>query len=542
VSGLFGKNVFLSAIFIAGLIFGQEAYASGALDRYVRLSQVEPIFAWPGVDLERMTTAIALLGKSRSEIISLVKKQYNEQQQNRVQKVLYPTQYLSEMVVLEGLRRALPQNASEMGLHEYQQQLERTISAYQAYLNVLIPALLRTAREQDYKGLEYHFGKSSFGYFISGIRSYRAQSDRALEMSRQRWACVQNEGPECKDAHWPELPAPPKGTVDQTMFANAPAKIVSNMRLNSRVPGHMVKPAWAVTYSHRCFVYRPQVYYFLWRFSPGYNAPVWRMDVVNDVLVHDHRVTSNTRSAYKKKLAALGADGYLFQSFTNPYACPDIASDTSLVRSMGAVYRALDGFNWAQANTLNLDLAKQYEELQNKAAAITEKPYASEYLVQGFMHDLSILMNTNSRQTLIAFWGAAQQSELEEMLLEYEDKTSDLSGDIMNLVYSNIAIGDYVPYAPWGYLEELMFTRNDPELLLGGSNPSIIYDNVPQVERHRKETSPRLKSYNDELAKKYTPAEFTKIMIKGNNAEAALSALQGRAYLQNLFWAKPKAD
>jgi hypothetical protein len=100
----------------------------------------------------------------------------------------------------------------------------------------------------------------------------------------------------------------------------------------------------------------------------------------------------------------------------------------------------------------------------------------------------------------------------------------------MALVYANTAIGDYVNYARWGYVDELLFIRNAPALLLGGFNASIIPNGYQHVEWHRKETSPRLQSYNEQLSKKFTPEEFTEILIKGTNAEYELSTLQKRSY------------
>ena len=522
----------LGAIIIISLFCKVEAYASENTERYVQLSQIEPLFAWPDVNLDHMNTAISLLEQSRTEIVALVGEQYDNHQQDRVQKALYPTQYLSEMITLERLRRALPQNATLLGAKTYQAQLERTIDAYQTYLNVLIPALLQTSRAQNYEGLEYHFGRSSFGYFMSGIRSYRAQSAHVLKLASHRWGCVSEDGLTCVDAKWPEIPKPVELIVDENVFTNDPANIISEMRMNSKPLGQTVNPKWAVTYTHECFSYRPQVYYFLWEFSSGYDVPIWRADVVNDVLVHDHRVTEGTGNGYEKKLDSLGADGYLHQSFTNHYACPDIASDTSLIRAMVSVYQALDGFMWEQSNSSGSDASAQYNKLRSKAAAIIRKHYVSEYLVRDFMYNLNVMMNSYTPEELVAFWGVKQQLALEKMMLAYINQTSNLSRDIMNLVYSNSAIGDYVRYAPWGFLEELLFTRNAPELLLGGSNPSIIYENYPQVEHPRKEISPRLKSYNEELTKIYNPEEFTDILIKGVNAEADLSALQNHLYFK----------
>ncbi len=101
----------------------------------------------------------------------------------------------------------------------------------------------------------------------------------------------------------------------------------------------------------------------------------------------------------------------------------------------------------------------------------------------------------------------------------------------MNLVYGNTAIGDYVPYAPWEFLEELLFTRNGPELLLGGSNLSIIRRNYPQVEWHRDEVSPRLRSYVHDLSNVFGEEEIIGILLKGLNAEYRLARFQKRPYL-----------
>ena len=88
-----------------------------------------------------------------------------------------------------------------------------------------------------------------------------------------------------------------------------------------------------------------------------------------------------------------------------------------------------------------------------------------------------------------------------------------------------------MPYAPWGYLEELLFTRNGPELLLGGTNPSIVGQNVSQMERLREGISPRLLSYTDDLSDKYDETEFTDMLLLGLNAEYRLSRFQNRPYL-----------
>jgi len=535
------NTMLLVVIFVTGFFHNQEAYASDKIERYVRLTQANPLFAWPGVNLDHMEKTVSILEQSRAEIVNLVGAQYTGLQRDRVANTLYPTEYLSQMIALETLRRTLYQHRTLTDLQTYQAQLVRTIGSYQSYLNILIPALIQTAREQNYKGLEYHLGRSSFKYFLSGIRGYRAQADRALELSQQRWACLTDDSAVCMDANWPIAPKPDKVEIDETVFSGVAATMVATMRAKSKTGGRAVHPKWAVTQNHQCFPFQSHVYYFLWEFPSGSDVPIWRADVINDVLVHDHRATKSRVSAYERKLDALGAKGYLHQTMTNHYACPDIGSDTALIRSMVFVYQTLEGINW---DKFQLAAHSDLLQLRILAKRVIETPYVNELSVQGFMRELGFVLNTYDKSQLIALWGDDIQGVFEKLMLTYRLKTPNLSRDMMNVIYNNIAIGDYVAHAPWGFLEELLFTRNAPELFLGGSNPSIIYENFPQVEHPRKEISPRLKSYKNDLVKEYTPEEFTEILIKGANAEYDMSVLQERSYLQNVLSIKstPTSD
>lgn len=518
------------ALIGGGLVYKIKSEQMARIETYIDFARIDPLFAWPGVNLAHMETAVALLKASRAEIVELVTRQYNPAQTDRVERLLYPTDYLSEMIVLEGLRRDLSKRSDDTEIERYQKQLERTIRAYQTYLDVLIPALQKTVKEQRYKGLDYHFGRSSYTHFLSGLQSYHTQSDIALETALKRWHCFMGDQENCDTPRWPVVSEAVEIPVDEAVFESQPAHIVQTLRENSKASGRTVDPSWAVTNSHRCFAAHPVVYYFLWEFQSGHDVPIWRAEVVNDVLVHDHRVTEDTTNLYEKKLQNLGAEGYLYQSFTNHYACPDIAADMALLRAMVYVYRSLKHMTWQDVENTDAKIVAEYATLKTKAQTITSQAYVREDHVQNFMYHLSATLKKYSPEDLREVWGGEQQKTFEHMMLVYQIRTPELSKDIMNLVYSNTAIGDYVNYAPWAFLEELMFTRSAPKLLLGGANPSMIGTDVPQVEQHRQEISPHLRSYNAELSKLYSVEEFTNILIKSADAEYDLNKLQNRSY------------
>lgn len=521
----------LCAILWVGVFFVTQANALDASNRFVRHTQIDPVFAWPAVDLDDMKKVISVLEQSRSEIASLVKKQYGPAQQKRVDAVLYPTEFFSQMILLEKLRRGLTSTSSMKALRSYQSQLEQTIITYQNYLDQLLPALEQTIREQDYKGLQYHFGNSSFKHFLGGINSYRKQSAEIMEEAKIRWKCLENDHVNCAGSIWEIFPKISPAEVDDTVLSGAAATIVTNLHTNSQVGGKPIQPAWAVMSSHQCSVYQPQMYFSLWEFDVGTGVPVWRAEVVNDVLVHDHRLSKENVNNYERLLHTLGAEGFLHQSATNHYACPDIGSDTGLIRAMVYIYRTLETMDWDNVQAGSPEDQIALADLESMAKKITKQNYVDEYGIHSFMRDLSILLDKYTYVEAATLWGNQTLATLEEAMLAYKFRTPFLSRDIMNVVYSNTAIGDYTSYAPWDFLEELLFTRNAPELLLGGSNVSVIRENYPQVERHRKGVSPRLRSYNEDLSNLYTVEQFTEILVHGANAEKALGELQKRSYL-----------
>ncbi len=517
----------VSILFLAGYVLNKKDTLSEAAGQYLRQTQVDPMFAWPGVNLADMDIAIETLKKSRGEIVALAGKQYSSNITDRVQRVLYPTQYLHEMGKLENLRRKLSKNAAFTDLQAYQAQLALTIRSYQDYLDMLIPILEKTAKEQDYKGLQYHFGQSSFKHFLSVLHRYRSDLDDMLQKASLRWDCVENTTTECINPTWPVLGEVPRVPIDAESFNSETAHITSSVRMNSKLYGNPDHPNWAVTTSHRCFAKHGQAYYFLWELDLGEGVPIWKADVVNDVLVHDHQVTDQTTNQYEIMLNKLGAKGYVYQPYTTQYACPDLAADTGLIRSMSYVYDSLKRIDWPSVEGNQLG---QHEKLQKGALKITGLSYLSEPLIQNFIRDLNIFLNNHTREELSAIWGETQLQIFEEMALTYRTRTYHLSRDIMALVYANTAIGDYVNYAKWGFVDELLFIRNAPALLLGGFNPSINPNGYQHVEQHRKETSPQLQSYNELLSNKFTPEELTDILIEGTNAEYELSRLQNRLY------------
>lgn len=520
-------TLIVSVLFMVGYFLNKKEVLPEVTGQYYKQTQVDPLFAWPGVNLADMNIAIETLKKSRDEIVSLTGKQYNPEITDRVQRTLYPTQYLREMVQLENLRRGLSENATFTALETYQAQLTLTIRSYQEYLDMLLPVLEKTANEQKHKGLQYHFGQSSFKHFLSTLRHYRSDVDDMMQKSLHRWDCANNISTECTYDVWPILTDAPSMMIDTASFKSDAANITSSVRINSKLYGNPDRPNWAVTTSHRCFAKYTQVHYFLWELDLGEGVPIWKADVVNDVLVHDHRITDETTNQYEKLLNKLGAKGYVYQPHTTQYACPDLAADTGLIRSMSYVHNRLKTIDWDIAED---NQSVQYGQLHSDAQKITELSYLNEPLIQNFMRDLNILLSSGTEEELRAIWGGNQQQIFEEMALTYRNKTFHLSRDIMALVYANTAIGDYVNYAQWGFVDELLFIRNAPALLLGGFNPSIITNGYPHVEKYRKETSPQLQSYNEQLSQKFTPDEFTSILIKGTNAEYELSTLQNRSY------------
>jgi hypothetical protein len=507
----------------------QEGPEKHRLERFIRLTQIDPLYAWPGVDLDHMERAISALYASRAEILRF-DDQYSEVQKTRIASALYPTAYLREMRALETQRRALSYQPELEELAAYQIQLEHTINVHLSYLSELHFALSATAGEVSHKGLEYHFGRSSFVHFIGGIEAYQIDAERLLQQAKARWGCLESKSSDCEISSWEVLPVPQAMNYDFGVFDQAPARITRAIRARGQLGGQVAGPGWAMLDGSSCYAKDTPVPFLTWTFPTGSGVPIFRPEVVTDVLLHDHQI-DETSNAYERILDSLGMAGFLFQPHTNLYACPDAAKDSGKLRATVFLYEFAGQFEWPGTQSENEGLN---DAIARASQAFSKLPIAevlTEFDADSAAYEASKILSGFERDDLIRALGEDRTRQLETAMLAYRLRTPYLSQDIMNLVYGNTAIADYVPYAPWGYLEELMFTRNAPELLLGGTNLSIVRHSYAQIEQPREGVSPRLRSYVQDLSSQFSEAEIIEILLDGLKAEYRLGRFQDRPYI-----------
>ena len=500
------------------------------VERFIRFTEIDPLYAWPGVNLQHMRRAISALESSREEIIGFAERQYSLDQVERIARSLYPTDFLSEMIALETKRRKLRDTADETGLAAYQKQLSSTIRTHRSYVRDLKSALEITAAEQTYSGLEFHFGQSTYAHFIFGISLYLKEIDESLKRANDRWACLKEQSVNCGRAVWFVDPLPESAPFDFSVFRTPSARITKAIRFRGPLGGQALGPGFAVLRSSSCRKDLGAVPYLLWEIPTASGVSIFRPEVISDVLVHDHRIDGES-NGYERLLDALGMDGFLFQPQTNIYACPDAAGDDAALRAMASTY--------AFASTLDIPnlpgfsdlLRAAVEELNAQGRSLKAAQVLDQHDVQAFMRSLTELLSKVPRNELEESLGDELLQSMGTVALTHRLRTARLSQAVMNLVYANTAIADYVAYAPWEFIEELLFTRSAPELLLGGTNPSMISLDYPQVERFRDGVSPRLLSYTRDLASTYSEEEITELLLKGLLAEFRLGRLQSRPYL-----------
>ncbi|WP_295512719.1 hypothetical protein [uncultured Sulfitobacter sp.] len=508
---------------------GAQEVNEQRFERFIRLAQVEPLYAWPGVDLDDMGRAISALNRSRAEILRFA-DQYNDTQKARIASALYPTAYLERMRALEAQRRALAFSTKTDQLEAYQVQLERTIDAHLAYLTELQSAMSATADEVNYKGLEYHFGRSSFAHFIGGVEAYQAEAMRSLQKAKERWNCFKEEKPPCEAPSWRAIAAPHETDYDTEVFDQTPARITKAIREGGRLGGKAVGRGWAILNGSECYGKNAKIPFLTWTFPTGSGVPIFRPEVVSDVLVHDHQI-DETSNAYERILDTLGMSGFLFQPHTNLYACPDAAKSSARLRAMVFLYEFAGQFQWSSMQSANEEISVALAQAAQAFSKLQVAEVLTEFDTEKAAYEASKLLSSFEHNELIGALGEDRTRLLETAVLTYRLRTPYFSQDIMNLVYGNTAIADYVPYAPWGYLEELIFTRNAPDLLLGGTNPSIIRQSYSQIEQPREGVSPRLRSYVMDLSTQFSEAEMIEILLNGLKAEYRLGRLQDRPYI-----------
>ncbi len=381
----------------------QDVSEEQRVDHYMRLTQVDPLYAWPAVDLDNMEKAILALEISRAEILAFA-DQYSDDQRARISIALYPTAYLTEMVAFERQRRALSDDAGKDKLNAYQSQLLRTIEAHQSYLSDLQAALNATASEVSYKGLEYHFGRSSFAHFIAGIEACRVDAAQSREQAERRWKCLGTETPGCETPVWSVVPGPKDIEFTFEIFEQPPARITKAIREHGRLGGKAAGPGWAMLNKSDCDAGDTPVPFLIWEFPTASGVPVFRPEVVNDVLVHDHQIDEDS-NAYERILDSLGMEGFLFQSHTNLYACPDAARDSAKLRSMVYIYEFAGQFDWQDPQTDEETPSAAFAQVSRAASTLRSAPVLTENAVQAFVHEVTNLLAGFERDDLMAALG-----------------------------------------------------------------------------------------------------------------------------------------
>lgn len=499
-------------------------------DRFLGLVLANPLYAWPAVDLKQMMLAVGALEASREEIVDLAKVQYSPAQVARISRSLYPTGFLFEMVTLENVRRALIGDPSRARLELYHEQLISTIKAHQQYLSILRTDLIELVSEQSFSGLEFHSGQSTFEHFVFGLTLYQREAEKALVEAYERWECFEGSHHQCLDWNWEIIPLADEVDFDLGVFEQPPAVITKAIRQRGPIGGQAIATGYAVLYRSDCRKDLGAAPYWLWQIPSASGVPIFRSEVVSDVWVHDHRAHADSND-YEGLLHAFGMDGFLFQPQMNLYACPDAAGDNARLRAMAHVYEFARSLEIATKPSGLTSLPRALRELQEQADLIESSSIMDESAIQNFMHSVTKILASFENYELREILDDELLRKFETLALAYRLRTAFLSQSVMSIVFSNTALGDYVPYAPWDFKEELLFTRNAPELLLGGTNLSVISFNYPQVERFRIGVSPRLLSYVHNLSFEHDSQKMIDSLLKGLLAELRLGRLKKRPYL-----------
>lgn len=302
------------------------------LDDYVTLQKIDPLYAFPGMDLNAFMESVDALEASRD----MLARHFDVASSTKTYRVVYPIEYLRLQGELERVRRELIREPTKDLAWQHRELLLATIDARILYIERYLTQLSLVEPESYYgEIIRFHNGYANADYFKRVLETYLEVAHTQREEEVRRYECLVSgeEGclrvpSEIRETHDARIVGDVEGPVNENR-----KKIAAYREVAVTDPSVII----ALSQSQCVPVEDGPVYYHLaWLDNEEYEVSILRPDVLNTLYYYDLREGPQAAWSYAKEYIARGGPRFAYQPLANHYVCPDLATDLSVVLAVAA--------------------------------------------------------------------------------------------------------------------------------------------------------------------------------------------------------------
>lgn len=446
-------------------ITGSRALAALRLAYAQTTARRAPLLALPGVDPDKLKSAVAKLEASQQTIISMQATSSDAQ----LLASLYPLQFLATLPLLEEARRQFIASGSDADLHRYHAALHASLEAQAADIDAFSNAFNGALkRKGEQKITMPGFGGSiTSDALIAGTANVRERVQEVQALQAAREACFAGTYAKCElaDIKLPALPdSLPTSELPKSMRAQ-----VQDIRSMIDSLVQMPQPSRTIVLSSSfCLAALPGPYAFL------DNAEILGVNALNDIFFQPINAATEKQSPHLTYLAKTYKISHQKMSPMLFYMCPTIGGDTGRIRAI----EQIDAFAGAHPS-----IAKAESAVLRTAPELRED-YAVAYLRAALTE---------------AATSTPEQNELTDLALMYLDRAAGLDEIISIIALTNshqaALVARGVPFG--GFKWEMFFSHSAYPTLFLSLNPSAGTSSVALQTPD--------KTNRDHLLKKFVP-------------------------------------
>lgn len=438
---------------------------------FLLLTEIDPLFALPGVNLHQFQESITMLASQRDRIAGY----YPEEEAAVVRASLYPTTFLTEIVRLEEKRRSL--DGTVVKNVSYHLQLLKTMRVYRSDIEALRDALDTHLDDKAVFGYPSD-ASASTDSIISSLLKLDEVAKEKRSTALLRATCSIYMHPGC-----PRIMSlvGSRTAISQTTSSppsrnEKPIRIILD-RIHRAAPYYGTGEQFpTIRMSSVCF--REATGVLPWTMPVG-STTALRIARADEILIYNVEAEAAALATEKTSATTLQQSGsaittnqhaftqgvrLLYQPTGNGYLCPDAGTDFgTMVRTLG-VHEAL---RTQQIFTKEIDaglyaleakLRRQDEVLENDASEYIAR--ASAYV---HAHGITYTKEALGNDAFKALW---------ETIVQYKSSSYRTEEILAGIVFENTYVENELARGGSFPLKALLWPRSSPSVLFLTFNSS----------------------------------------------------------------------
>ncbi len=469
------------------------------LYRYWIQTKYDPLFAIPAIHIDDYQHAVDELAAS----VTKYKPYYTDYEYKLIHEHLYPLQFLATQSETERLRRMFVENPTFKNAENYTNALNTTLTMYEHSAEALASVFndnisgLYTRPEAINNVIKFVGGDTNALHIAKQLTSITTQADSAQVQNQRRFDCITSQILNCESAkvfgNKTYLDAL-QDTSDTQMPNYIP--MFAEVYANSYHPTNVTEPAPSLiaVANSPCLPSAKPAYLRIWWNNENSKTNIVRSLLVNDILLWDLEIMSETHGYYKARFD----QGLQYEvQPINSYMCIDEGQDSSLARNTHYAYTQLHT-NPIFVNTDSSDIFETAHKLEQKIVTNDAVMHAS--LIAQYFSEVEKLLEKHGEQKIASFLTPEKFKQLMAMRLIWKTQSAYQTEDInlhTYLINTSISV---LTYDQMGVID-IFFSRSYISALFQTANSSLFNKPINLLESYEMKNVQELKfiSYHDTL-------------------------------------------